>query len=139
MATNRFNIFDANGNSVSFSIEEATDTDTTKGSFSIDIASDLTAGGEIKMQIRPGKRYKESFEMILAESKYIDFINLLTNNSNDYFIEYTFIPSVLDNDPKILVKNFFEVSIQLGNITKNTGVDEANYHFPFTISMVALL
>ncbi len=134
-----FKIFDDGGNEVLFNHDEATDGGTTTPVYSIEMAQKVTAGNEIKQQIRPGKRYVKSYKMNLPQVKYLAFMNLLTNDSDDFFIQYTTAPTLLTNDTEVSQTNDFEVGITLGIVEDTVSDDDIVYVFPMTINSVRTL
>lgn len=125
--------------SVTFNHDEATDTDTMKPYYSIEIGSERSAFGRIKQQVRPGKRYTKEYAMVLPLSKYISFINLLTDQSDNYFISYTTAPELLVNDSSVLVTNDFAVAVDYSEPESVAGDVETLYKFMLSIMSVDLL
>lgn len=132
-----FRIYDADNNEVSFNQDEATQKGI-KDDDLMEIGNEKSAGGQLRQQIRPGKRYTQNYMMVLIESKYIDFINLITNNANDYYIEYTTAPTLLTNDSEVSTTNNFKIIIQKG-VPKYTAGKDIVYAFNLTIMSVNLL
>jgi hypothetical protein len=136
-----FTVTGSSGTSVSFDTDEATSGNDTTPTFSIEIGQEKTAGGVIKQQIRPGKRFRVSYAMVLEESKYIGWLNLITDGSNEYFIEYTDPPSILTNDSTILQDNNFKISFSMGDVEQVTASETGTiqYHFDLDLASVELL
>ena len=136
MATVRFQLFDKNNNSVSILNDEAgKEGGIPDAHYTFEESSENSSGGEIKQQRRPGKRFIDSYIMHLPLTKYIDYTNLITNNAQDYFINYTNIPCVLDNNPTIITNNQFEVALRNGFPTEVAG---APIIFIFTLEIASV-
>lgn len=131
-------ITSSNGNSVAFSSSEATDTGFTKPFYSINRGAEESAGGVIKQQIRPGKRFNKSYRMKLSESKYIDFMNMLTDQSDDFYITYGTDPSLLSNDSEIPESNNFKISLNIDPVDETLG-DPLIYGFNMSVQSINLL
>ena len=108
-----FTIFDENGTGVEFNREEALDTGHLPDHYTFEMGIEKSAGAELKMQIRPGLRFNRTYEMALEETKYIEFFNLIRNNSDDYFIEYVTAPSILVNNAEIITVNNFRIAFDI--------------------------
>jgi len=124
---------------IEFDRNEATDTGKVGSIYTLEIGTAKTAGGRIIQQIRPGKRFVKGYRMILPQDKYISFMNLLTNNSNDYYIDYETIECLLQADPQIDINNNFKIAIQITQVDGMTGSDDRNYRFDMDIVAVELL
>lgn len=135
-----FKIQDEQDNEVEFDQTEATDTGTVKPFYTLEIGDAKSVNGNIIQQIRPGKRFTKKYQMVLEEAKYLSLLNLLTNNSNNYYIIYETAPSVLDNDPNLdeLQKNNFKIAIVLGDVRVTAG-NTLVYVFELTINRVGLV
>ncbi len=131
-------IYDAEDNSVSFTSAEATDTGTVQPYYSILRGAEESAGGNIMQQIRPGKRFNKNYELNVAVAKYLSFMNLITNQANDYYIEFTTVPEILDNDPEITTTNNFRVSITVDNVKSTVGATTV-FKFNLQLQSVVLL
>ncbi len=132
-----FKIYDASANEVQFLHDEAA-ASTTKGYFLIEKGQEKSSGGQIRTQIRPGLRYKQLFVMCLPETKYISFINLINNGSDDYFVEYTNVPTVLSNNSVIETTNNFAIAFDMEEPEMVYGEDIV-YQFNLTIYSANLL
>lgn len=132
----RFKIYDASNTTVTFDYDEATD-DNVKPYYQIEKGQEKSSGGQLRMQIRPGFRYKKTYVMILTEAKYISFFNLITNQSQDYFIEYTTAPTILTNNSSVTSTNNFKISFDIDEPTLSSG--DNLYTFNMTIYSVNLL
>jgi hypothetical protein len=132
-----FKIFDANANEVEFDTDEACDTGQVKPMYGVEMSQEKSAGGQIKQQIRQGIRFIKTYEMNLPESVYINFINLITNGANDYYIQYTTAPTVLSNNSSISTTNNFKIALDIGEV-KNTVGSTLIYSFDLTIASVTL-
>lgn len=133
----RFKIYDSEDNEVQFNYDEATDRNT-KEYFTIEKGQEKSSGGQIRTQIRPGLRFKKRYIMCLPESKYIDFVNLITNGSDDYYIEYTTVPTALSNNIEIETTNNFRIVFDMGEIEATYGQDKV-YQFSLIIYSANLL
>jgi len=134
----QFTINSTAGNSVTFDSSEATDTGQTQPFYSILRGVEESAGGRIKQQIRPGKRFNKTYQMNLTQSKYISFHNLYTDQSNDYYITYATAPSLLSNDSSVSQSNNFKISLHAKNVSQTKG-QPIIYEFLLTIQSVNLL
>ena len=141
MATQLFRIYDDATNETAFNTDEATDGENVAPTYSIELGTDVSAGGSLKMQIRPGKRFIKPYSMVLIQTKYLSFLNLITNNADNYFIEYgtNLIPSLLTNDTNIQITNNFVVVLTVGPVTQMAGGSQLNYYFDLTLAMAELL
>jgi len=79
-----FKILSSNGNEIELNTDEATIIET-QPYYTIELGSKKSSSGAIKQQVRPGKRYTQSYMMVLPQEKYIDFLNLITDQSDDFF------------------------------------------------------
>lgn len=138
MATIRFQLFDKNNNTVTILNEEAGKEGLPDAHYTFEESSENSSGGEIKQQRRPGKRFIDSYIMHLPITKYIDYTNLITNNAQDYFINYTNIPCLLDSDLTVITNNQFEVALRNGFPTVVAG-SPIVYIFTLEIASVQLL
>ncbi len=138
MSTVAFKIFDSSDNEVSFNTNEACDTGQVKPAYVLEMSQEKSAGGQLKQQIRQGKRFFKIYEMNLPETLYISFNDLITNGSADYYIQYTTAPSLLANDSSINTTNNFKIGLQINEV-KNTAGDGIVYKFDMTIASVNLL
>lgn len=134
----QFTIRSTAGNSVAFDSAEATDTAQTQPFYSVNRGAEESAGGSIKQQIRPGKRFNKTYQMNLTEAKYISFMNMITDQSNDYYITYVTAPSLLTSDSSISTTNDFKISLNFKNVSQTKG-DPIVYEFILTIQSVNLL
>lgn len=134
-----FTITGSSGTSVSFEHDEATDTGQLKPYMKTEIGSERTSSGKIKQQARPGKRYSKTYLMALPLTKYIDFNNLITDQSNFYYINYTTAPEILTNDASVLVTNDFEVALDPGEPEETVGDPTTIYKFRLEVVSVNLL
>lgn len=133
-----FTLIGSSGTEVAFATDEAVDRGTTKPFFSIEIGTEKSAGGRIKQQIRPGKRFVKTYQMNLTLAKYIAFLNLITDNSNNYFIQYESPPELLTADSTIAQTNNFKVALTYDEIDDTVG-EETVYKFKLGINSVELL
>ena len=133
-----FKFFDSSDNEVSFNTDEATDTGQIKPIFAIEMSQEKSAGGQLKQQIRQGKRFLKIYEMNIPESKYIDFTNFITNGAIDYYIQYTTAPTLLSNDSDISLTNNFKIAMQIGEVKATLG-EGIIYKFDLTIASINLL
>ena len=138
MSSVAFKIFDSSDNEVSFNTNEACDTGQVKPAYILEMSQEKSAGGQLKQQIRQGKRFFKIYEMNLPETKYISFNDLITNGAADYYIQYTTAPTLLSNDSSVNTTNNFKFAIQIIEI-KNTVGNDVVYKFDITIASVNLL
>ena len=94
MAT-KFTIYDDDNNNIAITALEASDSGHILPYYSMEMGSEKSSGGYIKQQIRPGLRFTKGYDLVLTEARYIELVNLLTNNSTNYFIEYATAPTLL--------------------------------------------
>ncbi len=134
----KFSIFDAANNSVSILTEEAGKEGLPDAVYGLEESSENSSGGEIKQQRRPGKRFLDSYVFHLPLAKYILYNNLITNNAQDYFINYTNIPCILDADPNVIITNQFEVALRNGIVSINAGDGSGNEIFIFTVEIASV-
>jgi hypothetical protein len=140
MATTRFTITNSLGTSVVFTYEEATDTGGIPlEHYGIEMSQEKSAGGNIKQQIRPGLRFQKIYQICFTESKYISFYNMITENADDYYIEYNTAPTILSNNSSVATSNNFKIAFnpETPNITASSDGD-AIRKFNITISSVEL-
>ena len=135
-----FTLEGENGNSVEFDQLEATDTGKVLPYHKLEIGDAKASGGMIIQQIRPGRRFFKEYAMVLEEDKYLEFLHLVTDNSNNFYIEYENIPSVLDNDDLLSVsqKNKFKVAFSISEIKTTAGATLV-YLFDLGIQAVNLV
>jgi hypothetical protein len=116
-----FRLYDAEDNEISIAHDEATEDGEFFPRYVPEISQEKTAGGQIKQQIRPGLRFAKAYILKLSEAQYITFMRLITNQSNDYYIEYTTAPSMLTNDTDALENNNIKVAISLSDVDATYG------------------
>lgn len=133
-----FTLTGSSGTSVSFEHDEATDTGKMQPIVRIEFGSERSASGKIKQQIRNGKRFYKEYFMCLTTVKYIAFMNLFTDQSDDYFINFTTAPEILTNDPNVIISNDFAVALDPDEPESTVG-SETIYRFNLKISSVDLL
>lgn len=133
-----FKLISSNGNEISFTSLQATDTGNTQPYWTFNRGAEESAGGSIKQQIRPGKRFNKTYIMKLTEAEYIIFSNVVTDQSDDFFIEYVTPPTLLTSDPAIATTNNFKISIDPSPVNETIGADII-YGFVLRIQSVNLL
>jgi hypothetical protein len=138
--SNFFRLFDTAGNLVQFTDAEVTDTGNIAPYYTIEIGSEKSTTGDIKQQIRPGKRFNKTYMLCLSEAKYISLINFITNQAVDYYIHYETAPTLLTSDTSVSATNDFRVSVQLdapADVLSDGSV--ASYRINLIMSSIELL
>lgn len=133
-----FTIIDEFGTEIEFDSDEATDGGNPLPFYGIQVGTELSAGGQIKQQIRPGRRLIKKYAITIDEDKYIAFYNMLANLSRDYYIRYTNEICILINNSEIETTNNFKIGMNISNI-KQTAGSPARWFFDMTIQSVNLL
>lgn len=140
--SNFLKLFDSSGNSVQFIHTEVTDGGAILPHYLVEIGTDKSTTGDIKQQIRPGKRFQKQYILCISEAQYINLVNLLTNGSDDYFAHWETAPSILTNDSQATSTNDFAVAVQFEapemTVAESSTLDVV-YRLPVTISSVELL
>lgn len=133
-----FSLYDNTGNIVSFTTSEATDHGETQPYYTFARDVKESTGGEIKQQIRPGVRFNKVYLMALSVTKYVALRELITNQENDYYIEYDTAPCLLTSDSDIETNNNFKVAVRMEPVSQTVG-DQIIYKFTMQIQSASLL
>jgi len=133
-----FSLYDSLGNIVSFTSAEATDSEQTQPFYTFARDAKESADGQIKQQIRPGVRFNKTYLMALSVTKYVALRALITNQENDYYIEYDTVPCLLSGDSDIQTTNNFKVSVRIEPVSQTVG-EQIIYKFTMLIQSASLL
>ena len=133
-----FTLYDINNNTVSFISTEATDQGETQPYYTFARDVKESTAGEIKQQIRPGVRFNKTYLMAVDLTKYVALRELITNQANDYYIEYDTAPCLLTGDSDIETNNNFKVSVRIEPVSQTVG-EQIIYKFTMQKQSASLL
>jgi len=128
-----FTIYASNGTGVAFESGDYDEAGEPMPAFSVEEDSDQTAGSVLVQQVRPGLRLNKTYQAFLPAQKYVNFMELLSSDSDAFSIEYENAPDILSKASNPLATTTFEVVIKISSVKITAGA-EGYYSFTMNIS-----